>query len=429
MVASGNYLTPRLNGVKYFEKPVFFYWLEAFSIKLFGLNEFTLRLWPASFALFGCLAVAVSGARLFGRRTGLLSAAVLATSLLYYGLSRAIILDMPVSILLTLSLLSFLMGTHEAPGLKRRLYLWGFYAFAALAVLTKGLIGIFIPAMVIGAWIIVLGEWRMLKTLYLPSGLALFLLIAAPWHIMVGMVNPEFYQFYFIHEHFQRFLTKVHGRYQPFWYFIPIVLLGMFPWSAFLPQAIKHSIPSSWRERHEHRDALFLMLWAGLVFLFFSASSSKLVPYILPVFPPVALLIGRYLAAAWDSRDFPGLRTGFADLPDRIAAARRGLSWPAVLLARTRRGADPRRVPVYHRLHAGRRRRHSPGDWRGIVVSGGPLSPWPSLRCCFSSVNAAAPRVDIKSVKKPGDGAQAPAQTRRRSGQLRGILSGPAGVP
>jgi 4-amino-4-deoxy-L-arabinose transferase-like glycosyltransferase len=132
------------------------------------------------FALFGCLAVAVAGARLFGRRTGLLSAVVLASSLLYYGLSRAIILDMPVSILLTLSLLSFLMATHEAPGLKRRLYAWGFAAFAALAVLTKGLIGIVIPAMVIGAWVLLLGEWRMLKTLYLPSSLALFLLIAAP---------------------------------------------------------------------------------------------------------------------------------------------------------------------------------------------------------------------------------------------------------
>ncbi len=126
MVASGNYLTPRLNGVKYFEKPVLFYWLEAFSIKLFGLNEFTLRLWPALFALFGCLAVAVAGARLFGRRTGLLSAVVLATSLLYYGLSRAIILDMPVSILLTLALLSFLMGTHEVAGSEAPALLMGF---------------------------------------------------------------------------------------------------------------------------------------------------------------------------------------------------------------------------------------------------------------------------------------------------------------
>ena len=116
MVASGNYLTPRLNYVKYFEKPVLFYWLEAFSIKLFGLNEFTLRLWPALFALFGCLALAVAGARLFGRMTGLLSAVVLATSLLYYGLSRAIILDMPVSVLLTAGAPVFSRGHSRGPG-------------------------------------------------------------------------------------------------------------------------------------------------------------------------------------------------------------------------------------------------------------------------------------------------------------------------
>ncbi|MGC1455417.1 MAG: phospholipid carrier-dependent glycosyltransferase [Nitrospirota bacterium] len=400
MVASGNYLTPRLNYVKYFEKPVLFYWLEAFSIKLFGLNEFTLRLWPALFALFGCLALAVAGARLFGRMTGLLSAAVLATSLLYYGLGRAIILDMPVSILLTLALLSFLVGSHEAPGLKRRLYLWGFYAFAALAVLTKGLIGIFIPAMVIGAWILLLGEWRMLKTLYIPSGLALFLLIAAPWHIMVDMANPEFFQFYFIHEHFQRFLTRVHGRYKPFWYFIPIVLLGLFPWSAFLLQAIKHSVPSTWRERHEHRDALFFLLWAGLVFLFFSASSSKLAPYILPVFPPLALLIGRYLAAAWDSRDFPGLRAGYsvflvASLLLAAAFFVLPYYWPI--------SAGPQPLGIYRYTIAFTLAIGGAAAW-GLMRSR-------NLRRAFiavavtsalflTQVNAAAPRVDTKSVKQ-----------------------------
>jgi 4-amino-4-deoxy-L-arabinose transferase-like glycosyltransferase len=413
MVASGNYLTPRLNGVKYFEKPVLFYWLEALSIKLFGLNEFTLRLWPALFALFGCLAVAVAGARLFGRMSGLLSAVVLATSLLYYGMSRAIILDMPVSILLTLALLSFLVGTHEVPGPKRRLHLWGFYAFSALAVLTKGLIGIVIPAMVIGSWIFLLGEWRMLKTLYLPSGLALFLLIAAPWHIMVGMANPEFFHFYFIHEHFQRFLTRVHGRYKPFWYFIPIVLLGLFPWSAFLLQAIKHSVPSSWRERHEHRDALFLMLWAGLVFLFFSASSSKLVPYILPVFPPLALLIGRYFAAAWDSRDFPGLRAGYTTVLIAsllLAAAFLGLPyyWPVP--------AEAHILGVYGYTIAFTLAIGGAVAWvlkryRGLGWAFIALTMTSVL--FLTQVNAAAPRVDTKSVKqlaialkarlKPGD--------------------------
>ena len=314
MVATGDYLTPRLNGVKYFEKPVLFYWLESFSIKLFGLKGFALRLWPALFALTGCLVVYGSGVRLFGRRTGLIAATVLATSLLYYALSRAIILDMAVTVLLSVALLCFLLGTHEPLGLRRRLFMWGFYSFVALAVMTKGLIGILIPGMVIGVWIMLLGEWRVLKTMYLPSGLLLFLLIAVPWHILVNRANPEFFNFYFIHEHFLRYLTKIHGRYKPAWFFIPVVLLGLFPWSAFLIQAVKHNLPPSWRERHEHRDTLFLLLWAGLVFLFFSASSSKLIPYILPIFPPLSLLIGRYLAEAWDRRDFPGIRTGYAVL-------------------------------------------------------------------------------------------------------------------
>ncbi len=314
MATSGDYLTPRLDGVKYFEKPVLFYWLESFSIKRFGLGEFTLRLWPALFALFGCLAVYGAGRRLYGRRTGLISAVVIATSILYYSLSRAIILDMPVTVLLSAALFSFLVGTHEPHGLKRRLYLWGFYAFAALAVLTKGLIGIFIPCMIIGAWILLLREWRMLRQLYLPSGLILFVLIAAPWHILAAAANPEFFNFYFIHEHFMRYLTKIHGRYQPVWFFIPILLVGLFPWSAFLAQSVTFSAPRSWQERHKHRDALFLLLWAGLVFIFFSASSSKLVPYILPVFPPLALVIGRYLAAAWDSPGLPGISAAFSVL-------------------------------------------------------------------------------------------------------------------
>jgi len=398
MVATGDYLTPRLNYVKYFEKPVLFYWLEAFSIRLFGLNEFTLRLWPALFALFGCLAVYAAGARLFGRRSGLIAAVVLATSFLYYGLSRAIILDMPVAVLLTAALLSFLLGTHEVPGLRRRLYLWGFYAFSALAVLTKGLIGALIPGMVIAAWIVLLGEWRVLKTMYLPSGLTLFMLIAAPWHIMVGRANPEFFYFYFYQEHFLRYLTKMHSRYQPAWFFFPIVLLGLFPWSAFLVQAVKHSLPASWRERHEHRDTLFLLLWAGLVFLFFSASSSKLVPYILPVFPPLALLIGRYLSAAWDSRDYPGVRAGYhIFLAASLLLAGASLAVPFFAAP-----SDVEKLGLYRYVFA-------------FTLAAGAVSAWalarlrgfqPAMIAVVATsmlflveVNAAAPRVDAKSVK------------------------------
>ncbi len=314
MVESGDYLTPRLNGVKYFEKPPLFYWFEAGLIKAFGLSEWSVRVGPAIFALIGCLAVYYAGARMYGRTIGVLSAVVLATAALYYALSRLIILDMPVTVLLTVALLSFLLGSREPEGRSRRTFFWAFYAAAALAMLAKGLIGIVIPGMIIFTWMLVMNEWRMLRSMHLVSGTVLFLLIAAPWHILVDRANPEFFNFYFIHEHFERYLTTVHGRYKPFWFFLPVLLVGFFPWTAFVVQAVHRSLPRSWRERTGEKEAVFLMLWAGLVFLFFSASDSKLIPYILPVLPPLALIVGRYLADLWSGGRARGLRAGYAVL-------------------------------------------------------------------------------------------------------------------
>jgi len=164
MVVTGDYVTPRLDGVRFFEKPPLFYWLQSASIRFFGLNEWALRLWPAVFALLGCLAVYVGGRNLFGRRTGLIASVVLATSGLYYAMSRVANLDMILSTLLTCALISFLLGTREPSGFKRRCAMWAFFGFAALAVLEKGLIGIVIPGLVIGTWILLFGEWSILKT-------------------------------------------------------------------------------------------------------------------------------------------------------------------------------------------------------------------------------------------------------------------------
>ncbi len=300
MVQSGDYVTPRLNDVKYFEKPVLFYWLEAGAIKVFGLQEWAMRLWSVLFAIMGCLAVYAAGRKLYDRRTGMLATTVLATTPLYYFLGRTVTLDMALSSLLTLALLAFLLGTREPMGPVRRNFFWAFYALAALATLTKGLIGIVIPAMVIGTWILILNEWRLLKSIYLPSGLLLFLIIAAPWHVAAARANPEFAQFYFIHEHILRYLTKMHDRYQPPWFFIPVLIAGFYPWTAYLAQSLIAAWPVSWRMRQASRETLFLLLWTGLTFAFFSFSDSKLIPYILPVMPPLALLTARYLAAHWD---------------------------------------------------------------------------------------------------------------------------------
>jgi 4-amino-4-deoxy-L-arabinose transferase-like glycosyltransferase len=311
MVLTGDYVTPRINGVKYFEKPPLFYWAQAGAIHVLGLNEWALRLWPALFALFGVLTVYVAGRRLFDRRTGLFAASVLATSLMYFYLGRTITLDMAVSVLLSAGLLAFLLGTRASPGPRRRWLMWTFYVCAALATLTKGLIGIVIPVSIIGTWMLLLHNWRVLQQMYLPSGLALFLIIAAPWHILVSVTNPEFPNFYFIHEHLLRFTTRINQRYEPMWFFLPVLLVGWLPWVAFLGQALRFNLPSSWAARQEHSETLFLNLWAGLVFVFFSLSDSKLWPYILPMFPPVALLLGRYFAHAWSNNRLRGLRTGY----------------------------------------------------------------------------------------------------------------------
>jgi 4-amino-4-deoxy-L-arabinose transferase-like glycosyltransferase len=313
MVATGDWITPRLNGVKYFEKPPLFYWIEAGALRLFGPAEWALRLAPALFALLGVLAVYAAGRNLFGRQAGLWAGVVLGTSLLWFGLGEAVTLDMAVSAFLTVALLAFLLASREADPRKRRLWIWVFYAAAAFATLTKGLIGIVIPGMVLGAWMLVTRDWknwrdwRLIRLALSPAGIALFLLIAAPWHLLVSRANPEFAWFYFVHEHFLRYTTKVHKRYEPIWFFLPILLAGLLPWTVFLPRAIRNAWRTTAAAVEERRAVLLLLLWAGLVFAFFSLSDSKLVPYILPVVPPLALLLGRDLAAAWESPRRRGL--------------------------------------------------------------------------------------------------------------------------
>lgn len=329
MVASGDYLTPRLNGVKYFEKPPLVYWLTAGSIRLFGLNEWALRLWPALFALAGCMAVYVLARRLYAPRAGLCAALVLALAPLYNFMGGTLTLDMPLAAWITAAMAAFLIGVREAPGVRRRLWLYGFYAAVACAVLTKGLVGMVIPAMVIGAWVAVVGAWRLLREIHLPTGLLILLGIAAPWHILVAQANPEFFRFYVIHEHIERYLTTVHHRYQPLWFFLPVLLVGLFPWSALLPRVLGEALAGLWRERRERRETWFLLLWAALPFAFFSFSGSKLIPYILPVLPPLALLIGHAVADAWQ-RSVPPARSALrllAALGAVLAAAWTALPW------------------------------------------------------------------------------------------------------
>jgi len=297
MLEKMDFITPHLNYVKYFEKPPLLYWLNALSLSLFGQSEFAVRFPSALAGLSGILLTYHIGRKIFGRREGLFSALVLGTSVGFLAQARMNIIDMTLTFCMTASLGSFLIAVQD--GEKRKgLYFHLFYLFSALAILAKGLIGVVFPVAIILLYVIFTRQWRLFKEMRLITGVPLFLLVCAPWFILVSVKNPEFAHFFFIHEHLERFLTKVHGRYQPPWFFIPVLLGCMFPWSLFLPVTVL-------RLKREKTSSVsaplkFLSLWVIVIFCFFSLSGSKLAPYILPVFPAVALLIGRMLSMAFE---------------------------------------------------------------------------------------------------------------------------------
>ena len=311
MLQTGDWVTPRLDGLPYFEKPPLGYWVTAACLRVLGQGQGAARSMPALFGVGGVLLTYAAARRLYGRRAGILSAVVLGTSILYLALTRLLILDLAVSVLMSATLFLFILGIREPPGPRRRLFFLGLYATAALATLTKGLIGVLLTGAVMFLWLLLLGQWRRLRPLHLPLGTLVFLAIALPWHLLVNARNPGWAHFYFVHEQWERFLAPSgHGRTGPWWYFIPAVILGLFPWTGFLWPALRDALRGGWRARRGAAEAWYLVIWAGFIFLFFSKSQSKLVPYILPVFPPLAVLVGAWLARRVEA-DEPGrLRPG-----------------------------------------------------------------------------------------------------------------------
>ncbi len=327
MVATGDWVTPRLNGVLYFEKPPFFYWLTALAIQVGGMREVALRFWPAALGLLGCLAVYATGRRIYGRATGIFSAITLGTSLLYFALSQIILLDMAVSVFIAGALCFFLLAVREPPGRARLFLMLGFYICMAIATLTKGLIGLAIPGAIIFLWTLLLWRWKAIFPLYVSLGIPVFLLVAVPWHVLAARATPAqensagffstnkdgqgFLWYYFMRQQVLRYLTSVDRREEPFWFFFAVLPAGFFPWVTFLPQALKHAFAGGWKKRNEHPEAWFFVIWIAFVLLFFSTSQSKLIPYILPVYPALALLVGRFLGAAWENPGKISLQAGY----------------------------------------------------------------------------------------------------------------------
>jgi len=288
MVETGDWLTPRLNYVEYFEKPPLFYWLVAIAFRLFGLHPAAGRLVNALSALGGVCLTVWLGRRLFGWRVGFLAGIILATSLEYAALAQVLIIDTPLMFFFTATLACFAVAYFREEGRRATGGYVAAWGAAALATLTKGPMALILPGLILLAFTARTGAWGRLREWAWGPGVGVFLALAAPWFVAMSLRHPEFPAFFFVHEHVLRFFTKVHHRAGPPWYYLPVLGLGFFPWSPFLLAAGRPAW--DWRKR---REEFFLLAWAGVLLLFFSASGSKLVTYILPIFPPLALLVAR----------------------------------------------------------------------------------------------------------------------------------------
>jgi len=304
MAVSGDWITPRLNGIKYFEKPPLQYWATAAAFRVFGVREWTARLWPALTGFLGILLIGFMGSRLYGATAGFYAGLVTASTAGYIGMGHLNTLDMGLTFFMTATLAGFLLAHRTgASAVEERRWMLVAWGSAALAVLSKGLVGVVLPAGVAAIYVLIQRDFRLLRRCHWTAGITLLLVIGAPWFVLVQLDNPEFSRFFFVHEHFQRFLTSVHRRVEPWWYFLPVLAIGLWPWFTLLPPALA----KAWRVRgaaEAFQPGRFLLIWSVFVFVFFSFSHSKLMSYILPIFPALALLVATCLAQMESRRFF-----------------------------------------------------------------------------------------------------------------------------
>jgi 4-amino-4-deoxy-L-arabinose transferase-like glycosyltransferase len=302
MHATGDWVTPRLDGVRYFEKPPLQYWMTAAAYAAFGVREWTTRLPGAVFGWLAVLAVGLAGARVAGALTGLCAAALLGSCVWHAGISHFVSLDAVLSGCLAIALSAFLVAQAGVPDDARARRGWMIVAWAAIAaaVLAKGPIGAVIPAGALVVYTAISGDLRVWRRLALVPGVAVAALIAVPWFVAVSTRNAGFAQFFFVHEHVERFLTTEHQREGAWWYFLPLLALGLLPWTALVLLRARAPADFAPRGAAAFRWRRFCVAWSLFVLVFFSASGSKLPSYILPMFPALALLLGARTAALSD---------------------------------------------------------------------------------------------------------------------------------
>ena len=293
-----DWVTPHENFLPVLDKPVFFYWLVAFSYKIFGVAEWSARLPSAVFAL-GCLFLVYHFARRWwGSWAAMWSVLILLTSVEFFLLARIVRSDMVLTFCATLALCSFYSAIHTESETAKKLHCLLMYGALGAGTLVKGLIGLVIPGMVFFVYLLLTDHsWSILRRLHLLHGALLFLLIVIPWYLWVDARNPGYLRYFFWDEHFTRYLTDEFNRDESWFYFFIVAAVGFLPWTFFLPFVAR----DLWRRRDDKN--VFLVLWLVLPFLFFSFSSSKLPQYLLPIYPAMALLSGQTISNLFNQRE------------------------------------------------------------------------------------------------------------------------------
>ena len=264
MLIRGEWLTPRIFGEPQFEKPVLYYWLVIISYKVFGVNEFAARFPSAILGILGVIGVYLLGGFLFSKRTAIYSSLVMATASEYMILARACVTDMLLCVLILYAFLFYLYAYSDE---KRKVFYIFSSAALGLAVLTKGPIGLILPAFILGVYLVGRKDLKAVLRFPFVTGALTFLIVSVPWYyLMYRTYGPEFTDHFFGFQNVTRFLHPEHKIGDVFYYYIPIVLGGFFPWSVFLPYGM-------WRlardDKGKYPQYLFLIVWISVFFIFF----------------------------------------------------------------------------------------------------------------------------------------------------------------
>ncbi|MFH1836915.1 MAG: glycosyltransferase family 39 protein [Candidatus Omnitrophota bacterium] len=290
MLNADEWVTPIIFGKPQFEKPIFYYWLILLSYKIFGINEFAARFPSVLFGIIGILGVYSLGRLMFSELCGFLSGLVLLTCVEYVAVSRGCVTDIVLTTAILLCLLFFLKGWIKGKNIH---YIFS-AVFAGIAVLTKGPIGLFIPVVIIGPFILITRDWQGLKKIPFFRCILVFLAVVLPWYVIVTKIHgAAFVGEFFGFQNVVRFLKPEHRIGTSPFFYLPVIIGGFFPWSFFLPLGFwfmtREKEGTSVLKGHK----IFLIAWFLSVFLFFSVSRTKLVTYIFPLFPMMAIVVGR----------------------------------------------------------------------------------------------------------------------------------------